>query len=132
VRYVETLHWGDALPRYCTDDASIEHVLPRTPIGDWHRDFNDEERERLTDRLGNLCLIPKSMNDAIGNSEWPLKEREYRKLGERYRGVLLVLKAAEFVSGPDRPSKWSAMAVEQLTEHLASRAERALGLVRAS
>lgn len=130
VRYVETLHWSASLPRHATDDANVEHVLPRTPIGHWERDFSDDERERLTNRLGNLCLIPKPVNDAIGNSEWPLKEAAYRRLGERFRGVQLVLKASEFVRAPDRPTTWNVLAIEQLTEHLAGRAERALGLVR--
>lgn len=128
VRWLETLHWPDKLPRNLTDDSSVEHVLPRSPTDGWQNGFSEDELERLTNRLGNLCLIPKRVNDSIGNSDWADKERVYRSLKKPSVGVALVLKAAELVTAPGQPSCWNAAAIAHLTEHLASRAEEALGL----
>jgi hypothetical protein len=128
VRWVETLHWGPNLPKSCTDDASVEHILPITAMGDWEKKFSDDERERLTHRLGNLCIIPKDVNDKVGHSQWPEKEREYEPLVGHFKGVELVLDAARAGVPAGQATAWSAGAIEALTEQLASKAERALQL----
>ena len=128
VRWIETLHWGVNLPKSCTDDASVEHIVPITAMGDWEKKFSDDERERLTHRLGNLCIIPKDVNDKIGHSQWPEKEREYEPLVGHFKGVELVLDAARAGVPAGQATAWSAGAIEALTEQLASKAERALQL----
>ena len=64
-------------------------------MGDWETSFSSAERERLTNRLGNLCMIPKPVNDRIGNSQWPAKEKEYKLLTEQFKGVELALELSQ-------------------------------------
>jgi|GEM_PF-1106596 len=116
VRWIETLYWGAAVPKHCTDDASVEHVLPRTPRGSWLTSFTEEELEYWTNRLGNLCIIPKEVNDDVGNSDWSVKVAAYRALGGRFRG------AEEVAANSD----WNAKVLSQRMEHVVAMAERAL------
>ncbi|MEZ5855916.1 MAG: HNH endonuclease family protein [Hyphomicrobiaceae bacterium] len=80
VRWIETLHWGEEVPKSCTDDTTIEHVLPRTAIGEWQKRFTEDERERLTNRLGNLCLLPADKNADLGNKDWIDKVKVYETM----------------------------------------------------
>lgn len=127
VRWIETLHWGNRIPRSCTDDASVEHVLPIAAMGDWSSMFTDQERDECTNRIGNLCILDKEVNDAIGNKEWPSKKPEYEKVRHRFKGVDRVLDTSRALTG-DEQRPWCAKAVDVLTEQLAEKAETALSL----
>ena len=58
---------------------SVEHVLPRTPDSNsqWCRDFTEEQRQDLCDRLGNLVLITKRKNTSLGNLDYLDKKKRY-------------------------------------------------------
>ncbi|HEY0165868.1 MAG TPA: DUF262 domain-containing HNH endonuclease family protein [Jatrophihabitans sp.] len=58
---------------------SIEHVLPQKPKKDsqWLSDFTEEERERLTHRLGNLLLLNHRKNSQANNFDFVTKKQRY-------------------------------------------------------
>lgn len=58
---------------------SVEHILPQNPRVDseWSKDFLQEEREELTDRLGNLMLISRKKNSSLGNLDYNEKREKY-------------------------------------------------------
>ncbi len=75
--YVRGEAWRDrAVHRYAdvgrrgardrTYDASVEHVLLVAAMGEWQTKSTVEEVEASTNLLGNLCLIDKEANWAIG------------------------------------------------------------------
>ncbi len=125
-RWIETLHWGEEVPRSCTDDATIEHVLPRAAVGEWQKRFNEEERERLTNRLGNLCLLPEEKNADLGNKDWLEKVKVYETMTGRFRGADIVAKIGKVAGGASQSGTWNPAAIEAATEYLASLAEQAL------
>ena len=69
----------------------MEHVLPERPGDDWQQ-FDDQQREACTYRLGNLTLLTAAHNRAAGNTGYPAKRAIYqnsefaitRKLAEDY------------------------------------------------
>jgi hypothetical protein len=75
VRWLETLYWLDeALPHAPTNDTSVEHVLPKSPTGQWLSDFPPEQIALCTDLIGNLCLVPKRFNQELGNEQFESKK----------------------------------------------------------
>ena len=60
---------------------SVEHVLPQNPKSDsqWCQDFNEEERETWTNRVGNLVLISRRKNSSQGRSDFNDKIEKYFK-----------------------------------------------------
>ncbi len=55
---------------------TLEHVLPENPGTNWSQ-FDDEETDDLTYRLGNLSLMPAAPNREIGNAGFDGKLRGY-------------------------------------------------------
>ena len=41
---------------------TLEHVLPEEPEGNWPQ-FTEEEHAAYWRRIGNLCLLPKGVNN---------------------------------------------------------------------
>ncbi len=128
VRWLETLRWGGELPASCSDDASVEHVLPVNAQSAWGDLFTAQERHEHTHRLGNLCLIDKKTNEEIGNKPWADKVVEYERWRGTFRGVEQVLRqsAETMRHGETRP--WCVAAIEARTQNLATLAETALGI----
>lgn len=58
---------------------SIEHVLPQNPKkgSQWLVDFTDDDRERLTHRLGNLVLLNHRKNSQANNLDFVTKKQKY-------------------------------------------------------
>ena len=58
---------------------SIEHILPQKPNANsqWVRDFNEEQRNYYTHRIGNLCLIGRKKNSSLGNLDYQEKLKRY-------------------------------------------------------
>ena len=58
---------------------SIEHILPQKPNANsqWVRDFNEEQRNYYTHRIGNLCLIGRRKNSSLGNLDYQEKLKRY-------------------------------------------------------
>ncbi len=69
----------------------IEHVLPENPGGDWEQ-FDDQQREASTYRLGNMILMATADNRDLGNAGFAEKRPVYhesnfaitRRLAEDY------------------------------------------------
>ena len=69
----------------------MEHVLPEHPGDEWPQ-FDDQQREACTYRLGNLTLLAAARNRDAGNTGYTTKQPEYlesefaitRKLAEDY------------------------------------------------
>lgn len=58
---------------YETAPASIEHILPENPNGEWDNSFPQERQGDFIYRLGNMTLLEASLNRQIGNS--PFREK---------------------------------------------------------
>ena len=60
---------------------SIEHVLPQNPSDNsqWLIDFNEEDREKLTHKLGNLVLLSRIKNSQLNNKDFQIKKERYFK-----------------------------------------------------
>ncbi|GEM50765.1 hypothetical protein EB1_05550 [Empedobacter brevis NBRC 14943 = ATCC 43319] len=58
---------------------SVEHILPQNPVetSEWKKIFNEEDREKLTHKLGNLILISKKKNSLLSNLDFSEKKNRY-------------------------------------------------------
>jgi uncharacterized protein with ParB-like and HNH nuclease domain len=65
--------------RMSFETLSVEHILPQNPAPEsqWVKDFSNEERERLTNLLGNLVLITRSKNTSQGRLDFLDKIKRY-------------------------------------------------------
>jgi len=59
------------------DSATIEHILPQNPDESW--DVDDIKIGRLVYRLGNLCLLERSLNSEVSNKNYTEKTDVYKK-----------------------------------------------------
>ena len=60
------------------DQVELEHILPQNPShGEWV-DWNEDNREVYTNRIGNMCLLHRSDNVRISNSEFTIKQEAYQ------------------------------------------------------
>ena len=63
----------------------IEHILPNTPGSDllntWEEHYPDSPYDEMKNRLGNLTLLEKPINIAVGNDFYSDKVSEYAKSG---------------------------------------------------
>ena len=57
---------------------SIEHVLPENPRDGWD-EFDDQQREASTYRLGNMTLLTTADNRELGNSGYDEKRLVYQQ-----------------------------------------------------
>jgi uncharacterized protein with ParB-like and HNH nuclease domain len=71
--------YSDPAHRMVFETLSVEHVLPQTPeaSSQWKRDFTEEQRNSLTDKLGNLVLISRAKNSSQGRLDYKLKKSKY-------------------------------------------------------
>jgi Protein of unknown function DUF262/Protein of unknown function (DUF1524) len=80
-RYVlaqlETIISGSPLD-WETDPATIEHILPENPGGDWDASFPNARWSDSIGRLGNLTLLEKPINRDIGNATFSTKLKSYQ------------------------------------------------------
>ncbi len=74
----------------------IEHILPQNPASTstWADDFDSEQRRALTNTLGNLTLVSRSMNAGVSNDDFASKRTRYlddakakatREIGKKYQ-----------------------------------------------
>jgi len=61
------------------ETLSVEHILPQNPASDsqWVNDFSVEDREKLTNILGNLVLITRRKNTSQGRLDYLDKKERY-------------------------------------------------------
>lgn len=65
-------------------DATVEHILPKKPSGDWIKDeffkdwdySEDQDFESHCKRIGNMTLLSKSPNSTVKNRSFCIKKSE--------------------------------------------------------
>ena len=88
---------------------TVEHILPRRPGASWRALFPDPiERDRLTNSLGNLVLIPRSLNGKAGNQDFWRKKQVL--FGDGFH-----LPINDFVRNQE---EWTATNIEARETHL--------------
>lgn len=72
-KYKDKSEWKDF------GTTSIEHILSQNPkaTSQWVKDFNEEQRDYYTHRIGNLCLIGRRKNSSLGNLDYQEKLKRY-------------------------------------------------------
>jgi hypothetical protein len=78
---LDLLYHGHSTPFDPPERASVEHILPQHPRSGstWLTDFSDDDRNKWTDRMGNLVLISKIKNSSQGNKDYADKKTNYFK-----------------------------------------------------
>lgn len=83
VRYIlsrmETDQTGVALDLDAAD-TTLEHILPENPGGEWSA-FNAARYEDNVYRIGNMCLLERTLNKSLGSSGFDAKKPGYAKSG---------------------------------------------------
>lgn len=68
--------------QYDDENATIEHVLPRDFDESWGID--EDKASRLVFRIGNTCLLERSDNRDLGNTDFKTKKVQYAKSSYYY------------------------------------------------
>ena len=56
---------------------TVEHILPRTPLGEWLSIFTKEDIDEIVNKLGNLTLLNKYRNSRASNYDFNKKKERY-------------------------------------------------------
>ena len=61
------------------ETVSVEHILPHNPSDNsqWVQDFTQEQREKWTNRMGNLVIITRRKNSSQGRLDFSEKVKKY-------------------------------------------------------
>ena len=94
------------------DPASIEHILPQNPSGDWTEAFSALELEAAVDRIGNATLLESAVNRNIGGAPYSDKRPAYEQ-----SAYALTRQVAEMA-----PEEWTFVLMERRQQYLAQRA----------
>ena len=94
------------------DPASIEHIIPQNPSGDWTDAFSAPELEAAVDRIGNTTLVESAVNRDIGSASYAEKRPAYER-----SDYALTRQVAEMA-----PEEWTFVLMERRQQHLARRA----------
>jgi len=65
------------VPNTDKESMTLEHILPQKPVGNWPQ-FTDEEVATYVRRIGNLCLLPKSVNSDLRSADQASKYAIYK------------------------------------------------------
>ena len=95
-----------------TDPASIEHILPQNPSGDWTDAFTATEVRAAVERIGNATLLDPTVNRDIASAPYAEKRPAYQR-----SAYALTRQVAEMA-----PEEWTFAFVEKRQQHLARRA----------
>lgn len=75
-------HWANLISWRNSHYATIEHIAPQNPGENSAWDSALYDDRDLFDRIGNLALLPTSINSAVGNNAWAGKWIYYSHLAE--------------------------------------------------
>ena len=95
-----------------TDPATVEHVLPENPAGEWAQAFTPDRWDATVYRLGNLTLLERTLNREIGNAEYATKRVVYE------RSVYMLTRAIADLA----PEEWTPALLDERQRRLAARA----------
>jgi len=78
---IDLLYHGHTTKFSPPETISIEHILPQNPNANsqWVSDFSEQDREKWTNRLGNLILLSRRKNTAQSNLDYLIKKERYFK-----------------------------------------------------
>ena len=93
-----------------TDPATVEHVLPENPAGEWAEVFPPDRWEAAVDRLGNLTLLERALNGDVGNAAYATKRAAYEK-----SAYALTREVADLA-----PEEWTPALLEERQRRLAA------------
>ena len=96
------------------EPASIEHILPQNPTGEWMEAFSPLEQEAAINRIGNATLLESTVNREIGSATYAEKRPAYER-----SAYALTRQVAETA-----PEEWTFAFMERRQQHLARRAVR--------
>ena len=130
-QYIDLQAYGETegtkwLSRYTGGGFEIEHIFPQNPSAKAEAEFGTFEDTNIADRLGNLALVEKSINAALGNRPYSEKRDVYpqsqllltKALAERPRvGANTRIDVAVAELNPF--TEWNEAAVIQRQEMLA-------------
>ena len=94
------------------EPASIEHIFPQNPSGDWADAFSPMEQEAAGNRIGNTTLLESAVNRNIGSASYAEKRPAYER-----SAYALTQQIAEMA-----PEEWTFAFMEKRQQHLAQRA----------
>jgi len=100
------------LPDYSSINT-IEHVMPQTLDDDWKTYLGDETSdliERISNSIGNLCLISQPANSFIGQDPFEKKKNSYTDVSALTRDL------------KNTTGKWNIQAIKNRSEYLAEKA----------
>ncbi len=93
---------------------TIEHVMPQTLNDEWKTYLGDEANdltlERITNSIGNLCLISGKANSSIQQDSFETKKIRYTEVSALTRDL------------KGRTGKWNMQAIKIRSEYLAEKA----------
>jgi hypothetical protein len=96
-----------------TDDATVEHVLPINPSGQWFELFPDDvARDLLTHIIGNMTIVSNAQNQIAGDKLYPEKLRAYQ------REELGPMRALTRTLPQDQAAVWNPGALRRRHERL--------------
>jgi uncharacterized protein with ParB-like and HNH nuclease domain len=102
-----------------TERTNLEHVIPQKPSADWRLD--DELRESLINRIGNVALLEKKANSTIRGDGLSNKIIEYKK-----STFQLTQQIEKFVPNQQpRKGKWGKEEIDKRQAELAKLAVKA-------
>ena len=84
LRSLELVAKGDPEPENVPNDETVitlEHILPEEPAAGTWVDFTEEQRQQMTNRLGNQVLLKHSANSDLRSSEFSVKRPILKKAG---------------------------------------------------
>ncbi len=78
---IDLFHHGHSTLFSPPQTISVEHILPQTPdkTSRWVSDFDEKQRKKWTDRLGNLILLSRRKNTSLSNLDFTQKQKKYFK-----------------------------------------------------
>lgn len=61
------------------ETLSVEHILPQNPAegSQWTQNFDNDQKEEWTHKIGNLILITRRKNSSLGNLDFNEKFKRY-------------------------------------------------------
>ena len=105
---------GDRTVDHETDAATVEHVLPENPAGEWAETFPPDRWEAAVDRLGNLTLLERGLNRDVGNAAYPAKRAAYERSAYTLTRQIAAM----------APEEWTPALLDERQRRLAARAVR--------
>jgi hypothetical protein len=100
------------------DAISLEHILPKNPGSEWPNAVpRDDDPDRWVESIGNLTLLEKPVNRALGNKDFHIKRDKAYSLSK--------LAVNADVAGK---SKWTWKEIEERSKALSAIAKRVWSL----